>query len=140
MAHTINEITTLEVTHCSSCHVMHALPAAFLNARRKDRMTFYCPNGHTQWYPGKTDAERAKELEAQLEAARRTVKFLRDDQAQTRIERDAAKRSAAAYKGALTKARKRVGKGTCPECKRHFPALREHMASQHPEHATKETP
>ena len=140
MTQTLTVAETLTGIHCAQCGVLFGITTGFRKSRESDRQSFHCPNGHSQRFPGKTDEKRAKEAEAQLEAAQRTTKWLREELGQTRTEKEAAKRSAAAYKGALTKARKRVGKGTCPECKRHFPALREHMASQHPEHATKDTP
>lgn len=137
---TLTDTQTLSTLSCSECGVLFALTDRFIKARRTDRATWYCPNGHTQWYPGKTETQRANEAEAQLEAAKRTAKHLREAVTETREERDAARRSASAYKGALTKARKRVGKGTCPECNRHFPALREHMTSQHPDLSERTTP
>jgi hypothetical protein len=38
---------------------------------RQTHGTFYCPNGHSQWFPGKTEEEkRIAELEQQLERQR----------------------------------------------------------------------
>lgn len=135
--HTLTETVTLTTLTCPSCSVVFAMPVEMRKARERDRQSFYCPAGHSQWFPGKTVEKERDEARAQLEAAQRTTQHLRTRIREEQAETAAARRSAAAYKGALTKARKRVGKGTCPECKRHFPALREHMAAKHPEHATK---
>ncbi|MBV6448554.1 hypothetical protein [Nitrosomonas sp.] len=42
-------------------------------------------------------------------------------------QRDAAERSARAYKGQATKIKRRVGRGVCPCCNRHFENLERHM-------------
>lgn len=51
---------------CSSCGVRYSLPDHMEKARREDHDTFWCPNGHGQHFPGKTEKEKrieALELE-----------------------------------------------------------------------------
>lgn len=47
---------------CSSCGVIFYMPASYVQKRQEDHATFWCPNGHNQYYPGKTDAEKYEEL------------------------------------------------------------------------------
>ena len=47
----------------------------------------------------------------------------------------AAERSAAAYKGHLTRVKRRVGNGVCPCCNRTFKNLADHMTTKHPDYA-----
>jgi hypothetical protein len=117
--------TKLYVLECARCGVVYGIPDDLDNRARANRdISFYCPNGHTQHYPGLTAEEkanrRAKEAEARATALR--------DQLQ------AAERSKAAIKGHLTRARKRGGAGVCPVegCRRHFAQVERHIASKHP--------
>lgn len=137
---TLTRTVTLSSLHCSVCSVVFAMDQEFIRQRRADRKTFYCPNGHSQWYPGKTAEKERDEARAQLEAATRTTKFLREEVSNAREQRDRAKRSAAAYKGAVTKARKRAGAGLCPvkDCRRRFANVAEHMLTKHPDFTPEE--
>ena len=66
------------------CGVVYALASGFIQARREDHKTFYCPNGCNRWYPGKTDKEKridsltaeVNRLESSLNCKRSTVKRL----------------------------------------------------------------
>ena len=44
-----------------SCGATYALPDRFIEERREDHNTFYCPNGCSRHYPHKNDAEIARE-------------------------------------------------------------------------------
>ena len=110
----------LEVVECCTCHVEYGIPAE-MNAqaiRDKDRVSIYCPNGHSWHYTG-------QDLEAQLRSARARI-VSAEDQAR------AAERRAAAARGQVTKLRRRVANGVCPCCHRTFAQLKRHMESQHP--------
>lgn len=73
--------------------------------------------------------------ESDLDRARRDAKRA-DQRAKERLRRlEAERRSHAATKGVLTKTRKRVGKGVCPCCNRHFVNVEKHMAGQHPDYS-----
>lgn len=51
----------MEVVHCANCQVTFAMTEDMIGRRRKDHKTFYCPNGHTNYFAGKTDEEKLKE-------------------------------------------------------------------------------
>jgi len=125
---------TFTVITCSNvgCGVNFALDDEFIAARRKDRQSFYCPNGHSRWYPGKTEEQKLRE---QLEEEQRRVVRLRASEERARAEADHQRSVANGYKGAATKMKKRIGKGVCPCCNRHFTNVERHMATQHPEDA-----
>lgn len=120
---------TLETIACCSCGIVFGVPQAYEQKRREKHDTFYCPNGHSLHFPGKTEAEQLRD---KLAAAR-----AREDQLSARLadQMDATeheRRRAMGFKGALTKTNKRVGNGVCPCCSRSFQNLQRHMASQHP--------
>jgi hypothetical protein len=130
---TISTELELVIEECCNCGITFAMPKDFKNQCLKDPSKwFYCPNGHTQHYTGPTEAQKQKKradaLAEQLRAALATGTHYRD-QAQ------AASRSAAAFKGVVTKTKKRVGNGVCPCCNRTFQNVARHMTGQHPEYA-----
>jgi hypothetical protein len=125
---TVTYSGVIEVHHCSACGVPFGLDRAYADQRRQDRASFRCPNGHGQWFPGSTAEEREKRLQELLNRERSRATAI-DDQ------RQAAERSARAYKGQATKIRRRVAKGVCPCCNRSFADLRRHMEGQHPDYA-----
>jgi hypothetical protein len=120
--------TVLEVTSCCECGVEFAAPARLLDTRREDHQNFYCPNGHTLHYPGKSKVER---LQQQLDWANGRKTALAD-------QLDASERSRRALRGVNTRMRNRVAAGMCPCCKRTFQNLAEHMSGQHPTFAASE--
>ena len=121
----------LETTSCSECGTTFAAPDVWLRGRRRDHATFYCPNGHGQHFPGKSDLERAK---AEAEALRGRLATARQDAKFQREERERVERSRAAVKGQLTKVKERVAAGVCPCCDRHFENLARHMGTKHPDY------
>ena len=130
----INQRLVTEV--CCDCGVLFAMPDE-LHDKLVDKpgTAFYCPNGHSQHYVGKTEAQKLKEqLERrEQELARRQAQL---DQARAEAEHQAA--VARGYKGAAAKARKRAAKGVCPApgCKRSFVDVARHVSTCHPELGT----
>jgi hypothetical protein len=58
---TLTEAIAYTTESCCSCGVVFALTAEFQRARMSDKARFYCPNGHSQSYIGKSDRELAYE-------------------------------------------------------------------------------
>jgi hypothetical protein len=125
MAFDILTSTTFETETCCSCGVVFAMTREFKQKRLENRgqnNPFYCPNGHKQWYIGKTEAQK---LQEENERLRRIADRAQDLSA-------AAERRAAAARGQVTKIRNRVGHGVCPCCTRSFQNLARHMSTEHP--------
>lgn len=113
---------------CGECGVMFAMPEGLDRKAQADHSRpFWCPNGHRLTYVGKTTAQRL------LEEVDR-VNYLRQSAACLTAERDRAKASLRAQKGATTKLKKRIAGGVCPvpDCRRSFASLAEHIAKEHP--------
>jgi hypothetical protein len=123
----------LFVTDCPSCGVVYALTAEYEQRRREDGNGWKCPNGHDISF-GKSEAtrerERADDAVKRAQSAR-TAQFAAQDQA------NAAERSARAYRGHLTRLRKRISNGVCPvgDCHRNFANVLAHISKQHPQWA-----
>lgn len=129
--------TRLSTETCCNCGMFFALPEDVRNRRVEDRKSFFCPAGHSQSYTGETEAQRlARELE-QMKAARN-----RSEERETNLRKQnqTLEHRLHGTQGALTKAKKRIGKGACPCCNRHFSNVQKHMATQHPGYAGEVAP
>lgn len=132
MSDTITKTVQFETIECPTCHLMYAVSQVWVTERRRDHKNFWCPNGHRGiHFSGESDLERAQRLQEQAE---RSARFARASATAARDQARAAERSAAAYKGHLTRARNRIRNGVCPVagCRRHFDNVQAHIASEHP--------
>jgi hypothetical protein len=117
--------------NCANCGMHFAVPQEFEDRWRERTIdTMYCPRGHRNVPGGKSEAEK---LQAQLTSAERSATYYREEAERQREFKDAARRSAAARKGQITRIKNRIAKGICPACNRTFVELGRHMASQHPD-------
>jgi hypothetical protein len=134
MNETITLKTSLELQTCAACGITFGAPAFFLDTRRENHEAYYCPNGHSLWFPQQSDAEKARA------EAEKYKKLWKDEQryaSDVLSERNAAQKQLRAAKGQMTKLKQRVANGVCPCCHRSFVNLHRHMAGQHPDY-TKE--
>ena len=122
---TINAQVTFVVEDCCNCGIAFAMTKELQTRRLEDQRSFYCPNGHSQSYTGKTEAQKLREQVERLEIQR--------DHARDATDRE--RKSHAATKGQLTKMRNRVTRGVCPAdgCKRSFTDLHDHVETCHAE-------
>lgn len=121
----------LEIRECGECGIVWGLPEDFLDRRRADGKTFHCPNGHPRVFR-ETEEDRQR---ARANRAEQQARWAREERDAARQLAEHERRSAAAYKGHLTRVRKRIANGVCPVpgCKRSgFDRVMAHIASQHP--------
>lgn len=91
--------TNFATATCSWCHFVFAMPETFLNDRRDDHKTFYCPSCcKGTWFPQESDIER---LETKLADCDKTHHF-------NRKEVQALERSNSALKGHITRLQKKL--------------------------------
>ena len=130
MQQTLTSDGVLVICTCPSCFVTHAIPKGMHDRKLDEGGDVYCPNGHTWVFT----TPKAVKLKRQLDAATRERDAARASLTHERDQRQAAERSAAAYKGQATRLRTRASAGVCPvpECHRHFENLQRHMTSKHP--------
>jgi hypothetical protein len=111
--------------HCYKCGLPFGVPDYRVAELRRSHEGFWCPNGHEQFFSGKSDVEKLKEQldakERQLGQQTIRIETLRND-------RDHHERCATR----LRKKLERVKKGVCPCCNRTFQNLWEHMLVKHP--------
>lgn len=127
MSFSFTETISLKTVSCAHCGVTFALTDSFIDFRRRNGESFYCPNGHSLTYD--SEFERLKRT---LEAERRKLAEAdaRLSQANTTIarERDARANAEKKHKRKM----RRITNGVCPCCNRTFTDLGRHMKSKHP--------
>ncbi len=120
--------------NCCACKTPMWLPAPLqTSARASDRIMFYCAYGHQQHYP--KDESEADKLRRERDRLAQQIAQRDDELVAERLAREAAERSASAYRGQVTRVKNRVGNGVCPCCNRTFSDLARHMHSKHPDYA-----
>lgn len=113
------------------CGMWHAVPEELREYQMRQHrdgekpIGIYCPLGHSGIPSGKGEAAKERERRERAEARAKAIQDQLDSEA----------RAHSATKGQLTKAKKRIGKGVCPCCNRHFTNVERHMATQHPKYA-----
>jgi len=92
---------------CGQCGIAFALPLEYVESRRNDHKSFYCPNGHSRYFPEKNDVERLSE---QLSIARKEHNECVIRLSETIEEKDTEigdlKRSRAHYRGRVARVEK----------------------------------
>lgn len=130
-AATVTAFVLLQETSCCVCGTPFAIPSEMLRGLRQTKKQFYCPSGHVLSF---TESE-ADGLRRQLEARQGELQRAEEREASLRKQRQHLEHQLHGTKGALTKAKKRVGNGVCPCCNRSFGNLRRHMTTKHPKYA-----
>lgn len=117
------------------CNVTIYLPDDLISKLRDNHKTFYCYNGHTNYFPQQSDTEKLKaDLEKMTGFRDNANKRLEWKEQELKQE----KASKIALKGVVTRTKNRVKNGVCPCCNRSFVNLAQHMAGQHPNYGNKE--
>jgi hypothetical protein len=135
---TLMHTETLVIHECPACFVLHAIPKQMERDRLDHGGDVFCPNGH-KWHFTVTEVTKLKKQLADEQRWRESADARAIHEAD---QRRAAERSASAYKGQVTRLRKRAVAGVCPvpECHRHFANLERHMESKHPGFAEGDAP
>lgn len=102
------------------CGIEFAVTREFYDHIRSTGAGWHCPNGHGRAFSGPSDASKLRDAEARLKA--------------TEDQLSAAIRDAETQRQERLRVQSRISHGVCPCCNRSFKAVREHMASQHPEY------
>lgn len=118
------------VLECNTCGTPYAMTKTLNRNFRASHQGFYCPSGHSNYYPQQTAEEQARDELAQVRAK---LASARSEAEWAQRNYQAEKRSHTATKGKLTKTLNRVNAGVCIHCNRHFKQLDRHMQNKHHE-------
>jgi hypothetical protein len=114
---TLKTSTEFVTVSCCACGVVFAVPSDLHEmwlAKKQDR-SWWCPNGHSQSYTGKSDRE-----------------LLNDARAARRRQEARADAAELALRDEREHAARRAAGGVCPCCHRSFVQLARHVKSKHP--------
>lgn len=129
MGHALPQSIQMTNMECGNCGIAYAVPETWRMEKKRNRSTWYCPNGHPRVY-NKSEADR---LRAKLdEQIRETTRQAERAAAAERAEQAAVTREQKVVKE-LRRVRKRVEAGVCLCCNRTFQNLARHMATKHAE-------
>lgn len=103
---------------CISCGIPFGIPTNYQQVIKDTHKSFYCPNGHGQHYPGKSNEEKLREelLQKKNEVAQLAASKI---QIENQLDKANAKLS-------------KVSKGECPCCGKLYKHLASHMKTKHP--------
>jgi outer membrane murein-binding lipoprotein Lpp len=134
---TLQYSAVLKILECGHCGIPFALPADFHERVQRTGEAFWCPNGGKISY----SATENDKLKARLADEKRWRENAETQAKAARDQADAAERRVTAYKGVVTRTKKRAAAGVCqvPGCKRHFADLQRHMESRHPGYGDSES-
>lgn len=118
----------LRTETCCECGILFAMDLGFVNRRKEDHKTFYCPSGHGQRYTGENEAEK---LRRQVDRMTQERARYEDEARRLRDNYAAAEKRAVLADKATKRLKARVHNGVCPDCNRSFTDLKRHMVSKH---------
>ncbi len=131
-------ISFTAITCChDGCGMTFAVPNWWEKNRRDDHTWWYCPNGHSQHFYAKSDAEIAQ---AERDKAIRQRDRALNNAAQNRQRWKREEGTSRALRGHVTRVKRRVMNGVCPCCKRCFQDWARHMKSKHPNYLNEPLP
>jgi len=122
-------IVWAEVT-CGVCGIRFCVDHEWHKNLKETGCDFVCPRGCQICYRD----NKLKQLERELQQERKRKEWA--EQLARNADRHAVaqERRATAYKGHLTRQKRRAANGVCPCCKRTFKDLARHMSGKHPEY------
>jgi hypothetical protein len=123
----ITSTTRFTVITCYKCATPFCMTEEMNTERLRSQDSFWCPNGHSQSYTGKTPEQKLREELTSVIEAKNRVTFERNDLESRLI--DTGRK--------LERVKKRLKGGKCPCCNRNFTALARHIASKHPTYGAK---
>lgn len=124
-------------TTCWSCKTVYWIPNNLNDAMNRTRndaspIACYCPYGHGAVNKSSNTITQEEQTRLERDRLRQQVAYKDDLIREERERREAAERSAKAYKGSATRVKNRAKHGVCPCCNRTFKQLANHMKTKHP--------
>jgi hypothetical protein len=118
----------VEFIDCAACGMTFGMTEDFIRRRRQDGATFYCPDGHNNFYR-ENEHDRVRR---ERDLLKQQIAEREDEIERQRRRREDAEKTAAARKGQITRLKNRASAGVCPCCNRTVSQMARHMASKHP--------
>ena len=125
---------------CYTCKVKHSFPLHIYEAaiQRRGSMSIYCPNGHAWVYSTEQQISENEKVRQERDRLRQQLAQKNDEIQLQRDLKEHERNRVIAFKGVITKTKKRISGGACPCCNRTFQNLARHMATKHKDYANSE--
>lgn len=124
-----------EFTVCAACGINFGMPADYIKRLRESGKGFHCPNGHSLTF-GESALDKLRRENQRLV---QNAAYKDDVITSEREARKHAENQTRAFKGVVTRTKKRISNGACPCCNRTFQNLARHMATKHANYQQEET-
>ena len=121
----------LHIITCPICGVVYGLQNTHFEGMRDDGGSWSCPNGHWRTFK-ETLTDR---LKAEIKEKNRLLENSRSAESALSRRLESNRRRLSATQGVVTRFKKRIQIGKCPECASEFKNLRRHMLKKHPGYA-----
>lgn len=134
------EVTTALVTitcYRTDCGILFAVPEHWQATKLRDHEDFWCPNGHSQAYLGKSQEEKLRD---ELARVRKIAEMERKTSARLEEDKIRLKHQVRAQKGVATRLRNKAIAGICAFCEHEFANVAEHVKTAHPGESLEEDP
>ncbi len=125
-----SEIISFRRVNCCVCGTPFCMESQLNERRHSDGKLFYCPNGHDQLYR-ETDAVKLRKANEEIERQKQKIVKEQERTQFWQQEKRKADKATSAYKGQVTKIKRRVNAGVCPCCNRTFSNLAAHIKTKH---------
>jgi len=132
MSATFNVTLNMTAIVCvqDGCGITFGVPYWWEQRRREDHTSWYCPNGHKQFFDAETEEEKLKKQLAEKDRMLSVRQTMLDD---ARKQTETLLRSNRSVRVHSKLIKTRVAAGVCPVgCKRHFTNLQRHIETKHP--------
>lgn len=131
--------TELDTVTCyrTDCGILFAVPALWLDNKRRDHSDFTCPNGHHQAFLSKSQEEKLRD---ELKRTKESVEYYRNRNQRLEDDKTRLKHQVRAHKGVATRLKNKAIAGICAFCAHEFPNVAEHVKAEHPGESLEEDP
>lgn len=86
--------------NCASCGIAFCITDDFERRRREDHKGFFCPSGHSNHYPQKTEVEK---LQATIKHLRNEIEVIAEISRDRMLDIEHLRRSRGHWKGVVTR-------------------------------------
>lgn len=128
MKFTYSESVAMETYACCNCGMLFSMTADFVQRRRQNHDSFYCPQGHGQVFSG--DSEKEK-LQREVNRLKQDAARLEDLTIAAQRRANTAEEEARRARKEKARIEKRIHAGICPDCNRSFVNVARHMTTKH---------
>lgn len=117
---------------CCNCGIPFMMPTSLYNNFKRSGSSFYCPNGHGQYYTKTKEMELREKLEEEKKKRQEETEKYKNESRQFQELWQNKINENKKLKAEKNRIEKRAKSGVCICCNRSFKNLIQHMQTKHP--------